>query len=328
MKKNLILFFVISLFSMFGCNKALIEPIQTPPSNDYKPTINIKEAKDFLAKSNSIYSQNSISYIDLDNKKDELSLFWDMGSLYEYNDIKYLEVPFVDKNNMVTAPTHTLVFWKKQNGEIEARFKTYQLAKSEKGLNTEIFLESIYDLSGKHVKTNAHQNGKKKSVEITPTSSPVLMEGSCGSYGFILISYSCNSPGDFTITCSANYELYTFNNCPGEGGANSEDWEDNTGSGGGSGGEGDGPAYDPEPELPNDEIVDVEKLLKCFDNIPNAGATYSVRLLVGHSGKWTSKHSNKYCRRWKSWPHIFGTYQNQWQPICNTNFWLLPAERS
>jgi hypothetical protein len=64
--------------------------------------------------------------MDINNKKDEMNLFWDIRNTFNKNGITYMEVPFFAQNKMITYPTQTLIFWKNKNGEMEARFKSYQ----------------------------------------------------------------------------------------------------------------------------------------------------------------------------------------------------------
>jgi hypothetical protein len=280
-KAQLLLLLILSIFTMMGCQKEFAETLQVEMASNTQPSFSMKDAKDFLTKSKSPFSKASLSFVDHNNKKDEMSLFWEIRNTYNKDGITYMEVPFTGLNNMVTYPTHTLIFWKNQNGEMEARFKTYQYPEKN-DLNAPILLESIYDLNGKHIKTNAHQNGKKKKVEIFPASTPMRMaDGGCTVSGFTYVYIHCEVQGEtFTITCSVNYEPYLFYNC--QGGNDNDDTEDpgNNGGGGGGGYQGDGSEFNPEPEMSNDNKVDVLKMFNCFDNIPNSGATYSVRLLV------------------------------------------------
>jgi len=278
MKKALIFIWILlSICTLMGCQKEFTEALQTKPTSEFQPSFTVDEAKDFLKKSNGPFAKPTI-FMDFLQRNEEMKLFWEISNDFSKRGLTHMEVPFSNTSNSLFFPVQTILFWKDEKGIMNARFKYYQNATVNNKIDYSILLESIFDLDGKHIQTIAHHKGKMKNIRLnTALEARPMALNNCTEGRLLVPKVDCVVNGEeFSITCKIRYEYFYFSYCP-DGAPPVID--ENIG-GGESGYEGDSEGFEPEPEAENDNIVDIQRILDCYNNIPNEGATYSVRLLV------------------------------------------------
>lgn len=265
---------IILLVVLFSCKKEISKPFE---SNSYLQTV----------KSDLIDSMPAVDYGNLDFSR---QLFYKVDSLQLY----LVRIPLKGKaiqNDFVLAKTNAA-------GKIEKGKIIHLEGKESEGKRTWNGMVSISSLNGRKVLQSNITNGYIEAFHPGLNTKASLLQGPDVLPEVIIVAYVHNgiSLSDWVMLESLinNYSsasggyggYYGSMNGGGGGGSGSGNYSYGNGSGNGTSTNGSNDSPDAPLIQVNTETyvshpaIDLEKYLKCFDNIPDDGATCSIEIFT------------------------------------------------
>jgi hypothetical protein len=293
---------LLSLLLLFSCTKKVNEEVYEIKTQGDKLNV-------WLSKQNSNFVKNETIVI----KKSDGSIVnlkpqWAEATKRIKDGIEYTEVPFsftnsfgkvrrllTDSSININPCIFTLQFWhntKTLETKVWVAENFINSTSPNNGLaagSNPTIISLIHNLNGDFVTGYEYDKGKRVKKISREGSSGNLVSGrtnECTSITYTSYATQCSvstsSTGGYNSTCWSVAIINYFTFCSYGNNSNSQEWQDHFGPGdGGDGGNGDpNAAFDQNTifEILSGPAIDLQNHFNCFEQVPDAGASYSVSI--------------------------------------------------
>jgi hypothetical protein len=281
MKTNSILYAALTAACLVGCTKQMPT---VPAANSHQPPT-VAEARAEAAKFAGLSQSSVFALQSTAGTAIDATVQWNWAHTVKGQQTTWLRVPIAMPQKNAPFSSMAMLFAREANGTVQAWLTTENLVRLNDTLRRAV---TFYTPEGKLHHALLLRDEQRKmyrlNVQLPEASGIDRRTSGCRLEGYVYMTSICETPplgGRYDAVCKYTTHNHFSINCS----QVEEQWQGEEG-GGGSGGEGsnnpnpdDALAYDEEEDT-DDPVANLEKLLNCFGNLPDAGATYSAKIYV------------------------------------------------
>jgi hypothetical protein len=283
MKTNSIFYAALTAACLVGCTKQMPT---VPAANSQQPPT-VAEARAEAAKFAGLSQSSVFALQSTAGTAIDATVQWNWAHTVKGQQTTWLRVPIAMPQKNAPFSSMAMQFAKEANGTVQAWLTTENLVRLNDTLRRAV---TFYTPQGKLHHALLLRDEQRKmyrlNVQLPEASGIDRRSGGCKIEGYVYMTISCQTVpggGPYDVSCRLTTHNHFNISCWGVGAEQSL----GDGTGGAGGGEGNGNLVLPEDALAYDEeedlsspVANLEKLLKCFSNLPDAGATYSAKIYV------------------------------------------------